>query len=71
MLHTVPIKMWLTLCVSALQVGFICVRVPATRGSTEVCTDLPVRGETTSTTRETEAKRAPGERRRHSAVNCI
>lgn len=48
-LHIVPIKTPLTLCISALQVGFICVRVPATCGSTEVCTDLPVRGKTAST----------------------
>lgn len=26
----------------AFQVSIICVRVPATCGSTEVCTDLPV-----------------------------
>lgn len=34
----------------AFQVSVICVRVPATCGSTEVRTDLPVRGKMTSTT---------------------
>lgn len=35
--------------VCVLQVSVVCVRVPATCGSTEVRTDLPVRGKTEPT----------------------
>lgn len=39
-------NLWLFFSVCVLQVSVICVRVPATCGSTEVSTDLPVRGKT-------------------------